>query len=167
MTSLEEGAWYPVRSTMSGSLAIASKPIALELHQLLKDIDPSRWSGQHDESERTVRERAADLAEQFLRFYDSHRGATDGATVLPLIEQAGIELRERLPQVGLPRKEFRSAWEGYRKRIGDAYERLSVSFRAEAVELPTLRPTNYTRSLFHVGAGLGVLLLIEEVLGTG
>ncbi|HHH11716.1 MAG TPA: hypothetical protein ENK23_06555, partial [Sorangium sp.] len=43
---------------MSASVALQSKPLALEIHQLLRDLDPSRW---RLELEAVVRQRARQL----------------------------------------------------------------------------------------------------------
>lgn len=140
------------------SAVIESRPIALELHRLLKDIDPSRW---RDDVEGALRARADELAERFAAL----RAQLPSE---PLAERASAIaelLRERIPQPGLPPGQVRDAWAGFRAQLSTAYEAFSLSLREEAsVVLPQLRPTNYTRSLVHAASAISVVLLIEEVL---
>lgn len=52
----------------------------------------------------------------------------------------------------------------FRKRVAPAYEACAHVLRREAVVIPSLRPTNYARSIFHVLAGVGCIVLLEAVL---
>lgn len=141
---------------MSQTLALESKPAALELHRLLKDIDPSRWDRTRwrDDVAAAIRTRAGALANRFSELWQASpydRIATKAADIAHLLEQ-------------LPDTEEHAAWTRFRTQLSVAYESLSVSLRAEAVDVPNLRPTNYRRSLFHVLVSLTILGLIEHVL---
>jgi dolichol kinase len=136
---------------MSQTLALESKPAALELHRLLKDIDPSRWRA---DVAAAARARAASLARRFAEVWQaapSERIAGDAGDIARLLAQ-------------LPETEEQAAWARFRAQLGAAYESLSVSLRAEAVVVPNLRPTNYRRSLFHALTSVAILLLIEHLL---
>jgi dolichol kinase len=57
----------------------------------------------------------------------------------------------------------REAWTAFQKEVQPAYEALAQGLRSLAVPAPTVRPTNYTRSLFHVASGLSALALVHYV----
>lgn len=144
---------------MTTNLALQSRPIAIELHRLLRDLDPSRF---RRDVEAKVRARIADMAEKFR--VASQRGAVAEGDDLPsTLAHVAEVLGEGLPEEELPAEKLTEAWTAYRKRLGLAYESLSQRLRSRQVELPSLRPTNYARSLVHVACGTTSLLLIELV----
>lgn len=51
-------------------------------------------------------------------------------------------------------------WSELRGQLREAYAGLFTALRNEQVEIPELRPTNYTRSIFHVISALVCLVLI-------
>ncbi len=148
---------------MSQALAVNSKPIALELHQLLRDIDPVRW---RDGIEIRLRDRIATIASAVARILgsSSHVDALEPAPLIERLQQLDHLLRDRVPEADLSTAEAPSAWANYRKQLGQAYESLSASLKAWSIQLPSLRPTNHTRSLVHVLTGIICLFLLEVVL---
>ena len=50
-----------------------------------------------------------------------------------------------------------------RDELQPSYEALVVALRDHAVHVPSLRPTNYVRNVFHVVNALGVVALVELV----
>jgi dolichol kinase len=148
---------------MTQSLALESRPLALELHQLLRDIDPSRW---RDDVEAAVRQRAAALEAAIARLLA--RVDENGVVAARLHELAQV-LRDRLPSLpsapSLPASpELRAAWDRYRKELQQSYEALRTTLRDWRVDLPSVRPTNYTRSTFHALISITAIVLVEEVL---
>ena len=57
----------------------------------------------------------------------------------------------------------REAWTAFQKEVQPAYESLAQALRAQAVPAPTVRPTNYARSFFHVLCGVSSLSLVRLV----
>jgi dolichol kinase len=53
-----------------------------------------------------------------------------------------------------------SAWAELQAELRERYAGLSTALRRERVKVPELRPTNYARSGFHIGAALVCLLLV-------
>ncbi|MBM4359275.1 MAG: hypothetical protein FJ096_14330 [Deltaproteobacteria bacterium] len=145
---------------MESNLAIQSQPLAIELHRLLRDLDPSRF---RDDLEARVRLRITEISDKFRRI--SERAPASDADDLPsALAHVADVLASDVPEPALPAEKLAEAWTDYRKRLGIAYESLSLRLRARQVDLPSLRPTNYTRSLVHVGCGVSSLLLIEYLL---
>lgn len=145
---------------MTTNLALASRPIAIELHGLLRDLDPSRFRA---ELETKVRARIAEVAEKFRRVAE-RQNASEADDLPSTLAHVAQVLCEDVPGPEVPADEVSEAWTSYRKRLGLAYESLSQRLKAREVELPSLRPTNYARSLVHVGCGLTSIMLIEYVL---
>ena len=125
---------------MSSSVAHDSRDLALELHTLLRQLDPARGSkaeiGAHRWDE--IGKKASRLAE-----YQTPAGPSLREIVSLLQRHSAAEARSEL-QI--------------------AYESLASSLQAADLHVPALRPTNWMRSVFHVGSALLAILLVEYVL---
>lgn len=120
------------------------RELLLAAHGVLSDIDPARF--RHDATE-GLRARLLDVARRMAnrRRLEPLRAVLEsGAAQLPTGASA-------------PRKR----WMAFKRRVQPVYASAAASLRAEAVHVPSLRPTNYARSLMHVGAALAALLAIE------
>ena len=127
-------------------LHVDARDLAQEVFFLLQSLDPSRL---RDELRESARQQAERLAAEVRRRASDESGAPF-ASVAEVLEQA--------PEVP-------GDWETFRKRLHVAYDALVVALQREAaIELPTLRPTNYTRSFFHVCSAVGSAMLVQHVL---
>jgi len=80
-------------------------------------------------------------------------------------------LQDRLTELSdvledLPAEQQRERWMDFRAGVQPIYERLAATLRTFDIHVPSLRPTNYIRNVFHVLIALAVILLIEYVLVT-
>ena len=116
--------------------------LALDVHGLLRDLDPAR--ARFDEAAdrlaaivariEELPATASELWREFARLARLHAPAT--------VEQ----------------------WEAFRLAAQPVYEALAKQLSELDIHVPSLRPTNYTRNVFHVlGAGIAIAL-IETVL---
>ncbi|MFO0759578.1 MAG: hypothetical protein U0359_24005 [Byssovorax sp.] len=64
-----------------------------------------------------------------------------------------------------PARATREAWTAFQKEVQPAYEALAQTLRSLAVPAPTVRPTNYKRSLFHVACGAAAFGLMRLLPG--
>lgn len=120
----------------------ADEALVLELHQVLSEIDPVRW---RDDAAAALRARLVAL-QQRLRQRER------------LAALAG-ELEHQLPGPETS-TDARTRWLTFKKSLQPAYESIATSLRAEKIHVPSLRPTNWARSVFHVvGAAVSVLLI--------
>lgn len=142
---------------MSLGLVHHVRPVALELHGLLHDLDPSRWNGVDDDA----RQRIARIEKQLESVLEEPEPEP---TLVERVSDIAELLREEVPAADLPVPERDDAWARFRKQLGLAYERLSVALKRWSVHVPSLRPTNYTRSSFHALTAVVVILLVEHVL---
>ena len=137
--------------------------VAKELYTLLKEID-TRW---RDDLEAAFRQRLEALQKQIDRLLEAKQEAKDE---LELLVQRLRTIRdlvaEKMPSLNLPTQQIRDEWGRYRKQLQEAYESLSGAFSKMDVHLPSLRPTNYVRSLFHVTMASSVIVLIQYLVNT-
>jgi hypothetical protein len=110
----------------------ADRALVVELHQVLSEIDPVRWK---DDAATALKKRLNDL--------DGHLQKRE--RLAPL---AGA-LRTNLQQLDAPTPDVRTRWLHFKKTLQPAYESIALSLRAEKIHVPTLRPTNWARSVFH------------------
>ena len=134
------------------ALASAAKPLALELHDALRALDPARWRAEQAEG---ARQRLASLRARFAPLA-KRTGSQEEESVRQSVEAVSDELGEDLPETAEVDK-----WVAFRARVSPAYEALVSALKAQDVRVPSLRPTNYTRSLFHALNGLATLAVIE------
>jgi len=140
------------------SSVATSENFAYELHAFLRETDPIHWSDQVAERARErwgkVR-KSGELASAQLG--KSARTKLDDA-----LESLAALVLEHAFDSDTP--VTRGHWMELRARLMPAYERLAAQLRAQALPVPTIRPTNWARIAFHVASGLGALLLLEVIL---
>lgn len=150
---------------MAPPLALESRPLVLELHALLSELDPARWRDELAEQLGSRLERLADALHELAdRFEDDEEISVPGAAAAGLWLRLGAladDLDELIPAPLESAEERQRAWLDVRDALLPRYEQLVVALRAEQVRLPSLRPTNYTRNLFHVGGALAAFFAIE------
>lgn len=127
----------------------ADRALVVELHQVLSEIDPVRW---RDEAATALRTRLVGL-QQRLQDRERLAALADALqTQLPQLEQQ-------------PQQDLRGRWLAFKKSLQPAYEKIATALRAESVHVPSLRPTNWARSVFHVAGAAVAILLIVLLLG--
>ncbi len=155
---------------MSATVAVQSKPLALEIHQLLRDLDPSRW---RQELEAAVRERAHQLHASLLAALgDAPVGdpavgnVAAGAPPVSTHLHEIVQLLEHIPSEELPADQLRQRWQLLRESLLQNYDALREALQRDQVHVPTVRPTNYTRSLTHALMATGCVVLAEVLTGS-
>ncbi len=116
---------------------IEDRDLALQLHQLLSDIDPVRWRG----------EMAAKLK----------AGLTE---LQPKLQRRHATLAGEI-QSELPASDSKSQWLAFKKRIQPKYTELAKGLQRESIHVPSLRPTNWSRSILHVSSGVFGVFCLE------
>jgi dolichol kinase len=115
---------------------LEDRDLALQLHKVLSDIDTARW---RDEMAGKLRPKLEELR-RALQSRPQHH-----------------ELAEAL---GPPADATKSTWLEFKKRVQPAYMDLAKRLQAASIHVPSLRPTNYARNLFHItSATVGVLCI--------
>ncbi len=122
---------------MTSSELAEDRDLALQLHRLLSDIDPVRWK---DEMAAALKKGLGELH--------------------PRLERRHATLAETL-KAELPASDTRSHWLTFKQRMLPAYMDFARRLQAASIHVPSLRPTNYRRSLLHVSSGAFAVLAIE------
>ena len=144
------------------------RQLILDLHRFLNDLEPARFKA---EREAHLRERFDEL---HARFDAAARHYAESA------DQRARAWRDRFEEMsaviaahrehfalrrGVTLEETREAWAAFRASAEPAYEALVASMKSDDIVLPSLRPTNYTRNLFHVASALLGVLFAELLPG--
>ncbi|MCB9680106.1 MAG: hypothetical protein H6733_01420 [Alphaproteobacteria bacterium] len=141
----------------SHDLAHDGRDLALQLHGLLKELDPARW---RPELEGSLREALTTVRAGMERLLGALDGHPSFAALSDALTRAHAILTESLPAAGLTPRQARRAWKAFRTQLLAAYTDLSRSLEAWDVHVPSLRPTNYARNVFHVAwAGVAIAVL--------
>ncbi len=147
---------------MTQIISSESQRVLLELHALLRDIDPSRW---RDGIDAAFRDRLSRIQVGAAQMMAAARSEGKMDAVRERLDELARAVRDYSPRQSLPTKQaLREEWLTFRKRVAPCYEACAHTLRRQAIQVPSLRPTNYARSLFHVLAGLGSIALLEFVL---
>ncbi len=151
---------------MQHVLCLESKTFAEELYGLLQTLDPSTWRA---ELELATRERLRQLSSRLHRLLASVEAPLgDGglARLYSLLSDLSGYFDQILQDAAGSSAAITTSldWAAFRQRTRPLYEALAAALKTQAIHVPSLRPTNYTRNAFHVSSGVGVLLLIQHVL---
>jgi dolichol kinase len=146
------------------ALATDSQVLAEDVYALLRELDPARW---RDDAEAAVRERVAGIRARIAAVVEAVEAeptnAAFGAVGTHMAEMGRL-MDGSLPARGLAGRRLRVAWNDFRLEVQPVYEQLAASLRPLEIHVPSLRPTNYARNVYHVFSGFFAIWLIEWVL---
>ena len=128
-----------------------TRAIAVELHGLFRALDRRL---QTPELVRHKLQAASHRIDELL--------AADW-TLVPDSVTESLERVAELLRTWTPDTEDTSAWAELKSQLRERYAGLSTALRRERVKVPELRPTNYARSAFHIGAAVVCLVLIVSL----
>jgi dolichol kinase len=149
---------------LAPALTMDSQRLATELYEVLRELDPSRW---RDEVATSMRPRIEKLREQMQALMartDAHRMAPAVAAVRERLTELLHLIDEALPRPDVHGSAVAQRWNDFRMRMTPAYERLASSLAGLEVHVPSLRPTNYTRNVFHVINAMFCMVLLWAVV---
>jgi dolichol kinase len=151
------------------ALALDSQVLAQDLYAFLREIDPARW---RDDLETATRQRLTELRDRARALQARHavvsgtEGADTGsrAALYGRVTDLVLLLEDAVPARGLPVERMRAAWNDFRLEAVTAYEQLAAALKPMDVHVPSLRPTNYFRNVYHVASGVTVMVLVQHLL---
>lgn len=149
---------------MAHALCSESVDLAKDLRSFLISIDPARF---RQDLEAAARQRARQLRDRLTRILETYNKAAQEDLRLRKLYDGLCALARQLevrPQPGLPAGPIRREWQRYQRRLLASYGALAKRLERLSAPVPALRTTNHGRSLFHVGAALFTLSLIQFVL---
>ena len=157
------------------TLSLESQAFALEFRALLTEIDPARW---RDEQEAALRERLSAYVQSLEALGDAMTSSADqrlDALRVRLAQVAELMSHHHQALTAQPAEPvtlaaaetpsnteaLREAWMTFRSAAVPAYEELAAALKAEDLAVPSLRPTNYTRNVFHVLSAAAAIAVVE------
>lgn len=143
---------------MTNALSLESQDLARDLYRLLKAIDASAWREARVGELHALFEQASERLERLLE----SSGPWPSDRVRARMTELSAAM-DALPSVDAPGA--RAAWASFRAAMVPAYEALALALKEERLPVPSLRPTNHRRMLFHALSGLCTIVLVETVLG--
>lgn len=148
---------------MAHTLCLEGQSIAEELRILIKQLESADW---REELEH-IQKRLSELSLRIQSTIQSFERAEEDPLLESLREKLlslGSFVEERMPDMDQTRAQFREDWKSYKKKLIWSYEALAANLQLQDTHVPSLRPTNYRRNLFHIGNSLVVLALIQFTL---
>ena len=140
---------------MNASLVRESHSLALELHAFVRSLDRARfreeWASGAEETLAALKGRLEDLVE-----------VEPSATLMSLHRHLD-EVSEVMARYS-PAASRREEWLALGRQLTPAYEALAASLSDYELHCPNIRPSNLSRSIFHMTSATLVVLLIEMVL---
>lgn len=130
----------------------SARELALEIAALLGDLDPARWRAHLTDAARERLTRVEALLAEVRAL------APTSETFAALRDRLG-DLATSLDEYA-PTGEGREAWMRLRAQLLVRYDALARVLRELEVHVPSLRPTNYKRNLFHISFALLALTLL-------
>ncbi len=128
------------------------RELGYELHALVASLEPARWRDDARES----------LNARFEEFRERLDDALEGREhELESARAQWNEVRELLAETLPNASDMRAKWMDFRTSLHPRYEALADALRGQHVVLPSLRPTNYTRSIFHLLSAFIALLFVQ------
>jgi dolichol kinase len=142
--------------TTNAMALTTSRELAIELLDLLRELDPARWRVDLEEAAQARLQKITEMLEELRATAISEfDGLSERCS-----ELLG-DLNKYAPDVDLKSAECREAWERFRVQLQPCYEALADTLRGFEIHIPSLRPTNYTRNAFHVASAVFSLCLVE------
>ncbi len=131
---------------MTTAYAPDCRALALEMYSLLRELDPNHL---RDELQASLQTQVLNIQVRMKQLTASIDETTSG----PALEIVGARWAElaQIIERHRPQADLPARWEEFRQNMLPAYERLASSLRHLDIHVPSLRPTNYARNLYHVG----------------
>ncbi len=139
---------------MDTTLALESRSLALQVYQLLQELDAARFRHEMtDALEARLQQIRDSLSALLVRLAEDESMAS--------VRTRLSELQDVLAGWSMPDSAAaRARWMELRARMQPVYEDLVDALRIEDVHVPRLRPTNYHRNAMHITSWLGALVII-------
>ena len=140
-----------------------SQFIAEELYALIKRLETSGWSQDADQ----IRDRLRLLKEKLIKTLqelDTESTSDWSQTLKERLEHLRQLMTSAPSLEGISSDALKQEWRAFRKKLVPVYESLAANLRMQDIHLPSLRPTNYKRNLFHVSSGIMVLMILQHLL---
>lgn len=120
------------------------RDFALLLHGVLSEIDTARWR----DEKATALARRLETVQRWLEREGQH-------------QELAQSIRNGLRSVQSSDRPMRDRWIQFKKQLQPGYQALAQRLSARRIHVPTVRPTNYGRSLFHAMSAIAAVVFIQ------
>lgn len=145
---------------MAHALCRETVDLAHDLRSLVLSIDPARF---REELAATARQRARQLGKKVDRILQAYRNTPLEDRRLSRLYDGLCSLARQL-ESGPRAEALRREWRRYQRRLQASYGAIAARLERLSAPVPALRTTNYGRNLFHFGAALFTLALVQFLL---
>jgi dolichol kinase len=132
------------------AFAQESGQLALELHRLLAELDRSRFRWR--EMVRAQRTRLIEVR--------AHLAELASRRETGVLHRKVVELQKVIDE-SAPTTEQRADWLSFRAQVMPTYEAFAALLRKAEIHVPSLRPKNYLRNVYHVANASTCIALLE------
>ena len=150
-----------MQASIPYAVPISSRELALEVFALLRELDPAGW---RDDLTSTVRERLQRVTALIHELLSTAPTSEVFAGLHERLSELSQLLDEYTTKLDLGANECRETWMRLRSQLSLRYDALARTLREFEVHVPSLRPTNYKRNVFHLASAVFSLLLVEVFL---
>lgn len=133
---------------MQHTFADESGRLVVELHRILSEIDPARW---HAGAAEAAREKLRAVQAKLTQLTSQRWPKSDGPLLEPLTDLAKT-LATNVPSEDDTGASARARWMAFRKSVVPSYLAIESALRRYEVHVPSLRPSNLRRVIFHVSS---------------
>lgn len=131
---------------------------------MLRAIDPARWRAELEQSARARLDQIHGRLQAILERHAVDAGQDSRLGVLyERLQILAGQIEKYRPSAGRT-AELQEQWMEFQRRLGPLYAGLAGALERLSVPVPSLRPTNYGRNLFHFANGLLCLALLHYLL---
>ncbi len=150
-----------MQASIPYAVPISSRELALEVFALLRELDPASW---RDDLSSAVRERLQRVTALIHELLSTAPTSEVFAGLRERLSELSLLLDEYTPKLELGANECKETWMRLRSQLSLRYDALARTLREFEVHVPSLRPTNYKRNVFHLASAVFALLLVEVFL---
>ncbi len=145
------------------ALCVESSDLARELHSLLQSIDPTRW---RQDMADVARERLDRIRDHLQEILDSYEAPQQGAMarLYESLQNLARQIEELCPDADDSSARMKEQWRQLQNQLQPTYATVAACLEPLAKPVPSLRPTNWGRSIFHMVNSIGVLMLLQHLL---
>lgn len=139
-----------------------TQALALDIHALLRDFDPTHWRDAQQEQLRQRVEALKARLTQALELKVAQKDALDQEVRGHVLRMQDV-FQAHWPSPHDDSEEHAGAWERLRNQAIPVYEEFAASLKQAGIGVPSFRhtrPTNYLRNVFHVGIALACIALV-------
>ena len=146
------------------ALSIESSDLARELHSFLQSIDPARWRQDMADVARQRLDHIREKLSQILESYEAPQPGSSMHTLYESLQNLARQMEELCPDTDESTARMKEQWRQFQANMQPTYASVAACLEPLAKPVPSLRPTNWGRSIFHLANSVGCLLLVQHVL---